>query len=101
MRGHHRSFSATSFSTPADNGPTGFNGDSVLNVSGNQIPVAICNAAVPITATGLQVPITIIGGVLGSGALNSNTQNPGTTQGCTQTPSETNNNTINTSSNNG
>jgi hypothetical protein len=98
---HHRSFSETDVSTPADNGPSGFNGDSILNVSGNQIPVAICNAAVPITATGLQVPITIIGGVLGSGALNSNTQNPATTQGCTQTPSETNNNTINTSSNNG
>jgi hypothetical protein len=101
VRGHHHSFSSTTVTTPADNGPTGFNGDSVLNVSGNQIPVAICNAAVPITATGLQVPITIIGGVLGSGALNSNTQNPATAQGCTQTPTETNNNTTNTSSNNG
>ncbi len=101
VRGHHRSFSSTTVSTPADNGPSGFNGDSVLNVSGNQIPVAICNAAVPITATGLQVPVTIIGGVLGSGSLNSTTLNPSNTQGCTQNPSETNNPTFNTNSHNG
>jgi hypothetical protein len=98
---HHRSVSVTDVSTPADNGPSGFNGDSVLNVSGNQIPVAICNAAVPITATGLQVPITLIGGVLGSGSLNSTTLNPSNTQGCTQTPGETNTSTFNTNSHNG
>jgi hypothetical protein len=98
---HHRSVSVTDVSTPADNGPSGFNGDSVLNVSGNQIPVAICNAAVPITATGLQVPITLIGGVLGSGSLNSTTLNPSNTQGCTQTPTETNTSTFNTNSHNG
>jgi hypothetical protein len=98
---HHRSVSVTDVSTPADNGPSGFNGDSILNASGNQIPVAICNAAVPITATGLQVPITLIGGVLGSGSLNSTTLNPANTQSCTQTPGETNTNTINTNSHNG
>jgi hypothetical protein len=98
---HHRSVSVTDVSTPADNGPSGFNGDSILNASGNQIPVAICNAAVPITAVGLQMPITLIGGVLGSGSLNSTTLNPSNTQSCTQTPTETNTNTFNTNSNNG
>jgi hypothetical protein len=100
-RGRHHSVSVTSINAPADNGPSGFNGDSVLNVSGNQVPVAICNAAVPITATGLQVPITLIGGVLGSGAINSTTQNPSLTQGCTPSATQNNNSTFNINSNNG
>jgi hypothetical protein len=91
----------TDVSTPADNGTSGFNGDSVLNVSGNQVPVGICNVAAPITATGLQVPITLVSGVLDSGALNSTTLNPSNTQGCTQTPGEDNTSTTNTDSNNG
>ncbi len=101
IRGHHHSFSSTTINAPADNGPSGFNGDSVLNVSGNQIPVAICNAAVPITATGLQVPVSILGGVFGTGSINSTTSNPSLTQGCTQTPSQNNTTTFNTNSNNG
>ena len=64
-RGRHHSVSVTSINAPADNGPSGFNGDSVLNVSGNQVPVAICNAAVPITATGLQVPVDGVSGAAG------------------------------------
>jgi hypothetical protein len=99
--GCHHSVSVTSIDTPADNGPSGFNGDSVLNVSNNQIPATICNAAVPITATGLQVPVSILGAVLGSGSLNSTTASPSTTQGCTQTPSQNNSTTFNTNSNNG
>jgi hypothetical protein len=98
---HHHSFSSTTISAPADNGPSGFNGDSVLNVSGNQIPVAICNAAAPFTATGLQMPVSILGAVLGSGSINSTTSNPSLTQGCTQTPSQNNSTTFNTNSNNG
>ena len=97
----HHSVSATSIDAPADNGPSGFNGDSVLNISNNQIPATICNAAVPITATGLQVPITLIGGVLGSGAINSTTQNPSLTQGCTPSATQNNSSTFNTNSNNG
>jgi hypothetical protein len=97
--GCHHSVSVTSIDTPADNGPSGFNGDSVLNVSNNQIPATICNAAVPITATGLQVPITLIGGVLGSGAINSTTQNPSLTQGCTPSAPQNNSSTFNTNTN--
>jgi hypothetical protein len=92
---------STDVSTPADNGTSGFNGDSVLNASGNQIPVAICNFAAPLTETGFQVPITFIGAVLGSGALNSNTQSPTNTQSCTQKPGHNNSTTFNTNSNNG
>jgi hypothetical protein len=99
-RGDDRSFSATSISVPQNNGPSGFNGDNILNASGNQFPVAICNVAMPITATGLQLPITVIGGVFGSGSLNSTTLNPSNTQGCTQAPSQTNSTTFNTNSNN-
>lgn len=99
---HHRSISATSITTPADKGTSGFNGDSVLNVSNNQIPVAICNAAVPVTATGLQVPVSILNAVLGSGAaLNSTMLNPSSTQSCTPSPSQSNSSTFNTNSNNG
>jgi hypothetical protein len=101
IRGHHHTFSSTTISAPADDGPSGFNGDSILNASGNQIPVAICNAAAPITATGLQVPFTIVGAVFGSGALNSNTQSPTNTQTCSQAPSQNNSTTFNTNSHNG
>src|SRR5262249_13172760 len=101
-RGRHRSVSVTNISTPADNGPSGFNGDSVLNISNNQIPATICNAAVPITATGLQVPIAILSGALGAGSsLNSSTQNPSLTQGCTPSATQNNSSTFNTNSNNG
>jgi hypothetical protein len=82
-------------------GTSGFNNDSIVNVSGNQIPAQICNVAVPITATVLQVPLTIVGGVLGTGALNSSTQNPSASQGCTQTPGQASTSTVNTNSNNG
>jgi hypothetical protein len=100
-RHHHRSVSVTTVNAPADNGPSGFNGDSIVNASGNQMPVAICNVAEPITAIGYQVPITYLGGVLGSGSLNSTTLDPSLTQSCTQNPGQTNSTTFNTNSNNG
>jgi hypothetical protein len=96
--------STASTSTTAETLATdtsGFNGDSVLNVSDNQIPATICNVAAPITATGLQVPVAILGSVLGSGALNSTTLNPSNTQDCTQGPSQNNSTTSNTNSQNG
>jgi hypothetical protein len=100
--GRHHSVSATTINTPADNGPSGFNGDSVLNVSNNQIPATICNVAVPITATGVQAPVSILNAVLGSGAaLNSTTLNPSNTQTCTPSANQDNSSTFNTNSNNG
>jgi hypothetical protein len=100
-RHHHHSGSVTTINTPADNGPSGFNGDSVLNVSNNQVTEATCNAAIPISEVGLQLPVTLIGAVLGSGALNSTALDPSTTQACTQTPGQGNSSTFNTNSNNG
>jgi len=81
-------------------GPSGFNNDSLVKVSNNQIPVAICNIAAPIAATGIQVPVTVLTRVVGSGALNSNTQNSPAPQGCTPTAGQHNSSTVNTDSNN-
>ena len=83
--------SAASFS-----GPSGFNGDSVLNVSGNQLPIQACNNSIPVNVLGIQVPVTGASGALGllnSGALNSSADRT-----CTQTPSQANPDTINTNS---
>ena len=83
--------SAASFS-----GPSGFNGDSVLNVSGNQLPVQACNNDIPVNVLGIQVPVTGASGALGllkAGALNSPADRT-----CTQTPSQANPDTFNTKS---
>jgi hypothetical protein len=75
-------------------GPTGFNNDSVLNISGNQLPTQLCNNDIPINAAGVQVPLTAIPialGLLNTGAITSSA-----TRACTQNPSETNTTTANT-----
>lgn len=67
-------------------GPNGFNNDSVLNLSGNQIPVQLCNNDIPVNVAGVQVPVDGVSGVLGllnSGPLSSSgarsrTAGPGT-----------------------
>jgi hypothetical protein len=83
--------SAASFS-----GPSGFNGDSVLNVSGNQVPVQACNDFIPVNAAGIQVPLQNISAALG--LLSSGNQTSSTTNSCTQNPTETNSQSITTSS---
>lgn len=57
-------------------GPSGFNNDSILNVSGNQLPVQACNL-VPIAATAL-------------GLLSTGNQASATNPSCTQNPAATN-----------
>jgi hypothetical protein len=67
-------------------GPNGFNNDSLLNVSGNQLPLQACNNEIPVNVLGVQVPLTAISaalGVLNSGALSSQAN-----QSCAQTPSQ-------------
>ena len=84
--------SAASFQGPT----SGFNGNSVLNVSGNQLPIQACNNSIPVNVLGVQVPLSAISaalGLLNSGALNSSADRT-----CTQTPSQTNPTTINTNS---
>ena len=46
---------------------TGFNGDSILNLSGNQLPINACGNQVPIQGIGAQVPLQNITALLGLG----------------------------------
>jgi hypothetical protein len=75
-------------------GPSGFNNDSVLNLSGNQVPIQLCNNDIPINALGVQVPLSAISAVLG--VLNSGALTGSASKSCTQNPSETNTSTTST-----
>jgi hypothetical protein len=73
------------------NGPgnTGFNNDSILKATGNQLPVNLCNNQVPIQLIGAQVPAEgLLAAIdaLGHGNTNSATQSIT----CTNTPTENN-----------
>jgi hypothetical protein len=81
---------------PATDGTSGFNGDSVLNLSNNQVPVQACNNDIPVNVLGVQVPVTGASGALG--LLNSGTVGSSADRTCTQTPSQTNPTTISTNS---
>src|ERR1700761_7366805 len=70
-------------------GPSGFNNDSIFNLSGNQLPIAACNLGIPVDALLAQIPITGLG-LVGAGMLNSTTLSPTTSQTCSQAPTETN-----------
>jgi hypothetical protein len=75
-------------------GPSGFNNDSVLNLSGNQIPVQLCNNDIPVNVLGVQVPLSAISAVLG--VLNSGAITGSASKTCTQNPTETNTSTTST-----
>jgi len=64
-------------------GPSGFNNDSVLNLSGNQLPVQACNLAPVAAALGL---------------LSPGNQTSAINTSCTQNPAETNTTTTAASS---
>jgi hypothetical protein len=52
----------------AASGPSGFNNDSLVNASGNQLPVQVCNNDVPINGGllgAVQVPVDGASGALG------------------------------------
>ena len=84
---------ATAQTGPGNN--TGFNGDSILNLSGNQLPVNACNNQIPIQGIGAQVPIQSITALLGIG--NTGDKNTtSNTEGCTNTPTENNLSNTNT-----
>src|SRR5947208_3138042 len=78
-------------------GPTsGFNNDSLVNASGNQIPLQACNNDVPING-GLgvvQVPVDGVSGALG--ILDTGNVTSTVTRNCTQTPTQTNTSTTST-----
>jgi hypothetical protein len=75
-------------------GPSGFNNDSVLNLSGNQIPIQLCNNDIPVNVLGVQVPVDGLSGV--AGLLNSGPLSSSADRSCTQNPSETNTSTTTT-----
>ena len=86
----------TSPSDPATDGTSGFNGDSVLNLSNNQVPVQACNNDIPVNVAGLQVPVTGLSGALGLGS--SGPVSSTADRNCTQTQGQTNPTTISTNS---
>jgi len=78
------------------NNTSGFNNDSLVNASGNQLPVQVCNNDVPVNA-GLgvvQVPVDGVSGALG--ILSTGNISSTVTRHCDQTPTQTNTNTTTT-----
>src|SRR6266576_3778178 len=78
------------------NNTSGFNNDSLVNASGNQLPVQVCNNDVPVNA-GLgvvQVPVDGVSGALG--ILSTGNISSTVTRHCDQTPTQTNTNTTST-----
>ena len=78
------------------NNTSGFNNDSLVNASGNQLPVQVCNNDVPVNA-GLgvvQVPVDGVSGALG--ILSTGNITSTVTRHCDQTPTQTNTNTTTT-----
>jgi hypothetical protein len=77
----------------AASGPSGFNNDSLVNASNNQVPVQVCNNDIPVNA-GLgviQLPVDGVSGALG--LLNTGSVTSTVTRHCDQTPSQTNSST--------
>ena len=68
-------------------GPTGFNGDSILDLSGNQLPVNACQNQIPIQGAGAQVPLQTITGLLNLGS-SGNTTTTNNSESCTNNSSE-------------
>ncbi len=75
-------------------GPSGFNNDSILNLSGNQLPVQTCTGGTQTTpATTLQTVtagLNAITPILGTGAFT-----PAQANNCVQSPSQANTSSVN------
>jgi hypothetical protein len=71
------------------NSTSGFNNDSLLNVSGNQVPIQGCNNDIPVNAGVLagQVPLSDISAALG--LLSASTITSSVSRDCSQTPAQT------------
>jgi hypothetical protein len=83
---HHNNSTTTS----------GFNNDSLVNLSNNQLPVQACNNDIPINAGAgaVQVPVDGVSGALG--LLNSGPISSSVTRNCSQVPTQTNGSTTTT-----
>ncbi len=70
-------------------GPNGFNNDSVLNLSGNQLPIQACTSGAPVnTVTSIQALVSGIGSVLP--VVSSGAVSPMQGNTCTQSPTQSN-----------
>lgn len=79
--------------------PSGFNNDSILNLSRNQVPIQACNNDIPVNAGvgAVQVvgqDISALGSLLGNTGNSTVNDN----RNCTQTPTQTNPDTVNATS---
>ena len=72
----------------AASGPTGFNNDSLVNVSGNQVPLQVCNNDIPVNAGVLagQVPLSGISALLG--LVNTGNESSSVNRDCSQKPAQ-------------
>jgi hypothetical protein len=89
--------SAPAYAATFQDGPStsGFNNDSVLNLSGNQLPVQTCTSGAPInTATETQTVTGALANLLPT--LGTGDVSPSQGNTCTQTTTETNTFTANT-----
>ncbi len=76
-------------------GPSGFNNDSVYNISGNQLPVQTCTSGAPVnTVTETQTITSGLASILP--VLSTGAVNPMQGNTCTQSTTETNTTTANT-----
>jgi hypothetical protein len=82
----------------AASNPSGFNNDSILNVSRNQVPIQACNNDVPVNAGFLagQLGLSDIAALLSLTNTGSSTTNDN--RSCTQTPAQTDPTTVTTNS---
>jgi hypothetical protein len=81
----------------AASGPSGFNNDSLVNASGNQIPLQACNNDIPVNGGllgAVQVPVDGASGALG--LLNAGPVSSMVSRNCTQTPGQTDTSTTST-----
>jgi hypothetical protein len=80
----------------AASGPSGFNNDSLLNVSGNQVPIQACNNNIPVNAGVLagQLPLSDISALLG--LVNTGNQSSSVSRDCSQTPAQSTTSTTTT-----
>ncbi len=76
-------------------GPSGFNNDSVYNISGNQLPVQTCTSGAPVnTVTETQTVTSALASILP--VLSTGAVSPMQGNTCTQSTTETNTTTANT-----
>jgi len=78
--------------------PSGFNNDSILNVSRNELPIQACNNDVPVNAGFLagQLGLSDIAAVLG--LVNTGSATTNDNRNCTQTPTQVDPSTTTTTS---